>query len=117
MATKLIQFEDGLLVEAEILGPPEAREISGGSAERVGAAFNDMFQPVLMKVCRPIISVWTELNKDLCVEKAEVELGLSFEGEGHLFLAKARAGATLNVKLILTPNAATAETAGRTMSS
>jgi hypothetical protein len=74
-------------------------------------------QPVLMKVCRPIVSAWTELNKDLCVEKAEIELGLSFEGEGNLFITKAKTQANLSIKLILTPHADTARTVGNGMNS
>jgi hypothetical protein len=37
------------------------------------------------------------------IEQAEIELGLSFEGEGNLYVTKSKLGANLTVKLVLTP--------------
>lgn len=37
------------------------------------------------------------------IERAEIELGLSFEGEGNLYVTKSSAGANLKVKLSLKP--------------
>lgn len=37
------------------------------------------------------------------IEQAEIELGLSFEGEGNLYITKSKAGASLTVKLTLKP--------------
>lgn len=39
----------------------------------------------------------------MSIEQAEVELGLSFEGEGNLFVTKSTLGANLKIKLILKP--------------
>lgn len=100
MPTKLIRLEDGTLVEVET-SPDEAQQISGGStAKRVEANF-DKISPILRKVCRPITETWKELSKEMLVEQAEVEIGLSFEGEGNIYITKSKASANLKVKLVL----------------
>ena len=103
MASKLIELEDGTLVEVEI---PEgqAQQISGGFADRVSATF-DKIQPLLVRICSPISAAWREINQEMDIEQAEVELGLSFEGEGNLYVTKSKAGANLTVKLVLKPKA------------
>ena len=101
MASKLIQLEDDLYVEAEV-DEKKAKEISGGSADRVESSF-EKIKPILLKTCRPIAETWKELNKEMTVGQAEIELGLSFEGEGNLFITKAKTAANIRVKLILKP--------------
>lgn len=101
MNTKLIELEDGVLVEIEV-PPDQAQQISGGLAERIGARF-DNIQSVLVRIGQPIIAAWRELSKEVEIEKAEVEVGLSFEGEGNLYITRAKSGANLSVKLILQP--------------
>jgi hypothetical protein len=101
MATKLIELEDGTLVEVEV--PPEqAQQISGGFADRVNETF-DKVRPILVNTCRPIAAAWKEISKEMEIEQAEVQLGLSFEGEGNLYITKSKAGANLTVKLVLKP--------------
>jgi hypothetical protein len=100
MATKLIRLEDGILIEVEA-APGEPQQISGGSpATRVESNL-DKIVPVLRRVCLPITDTWTELNKEMNVQQAEVEVGLSFEAGGDVFIANSKAGATLKVKLTL----------------
>jgi hypothetical protein len=101
MPTKLIELEDGTLVEVEVAAD-QARQISGGLADKVSSTF-DTIQPVLVKVCRPITAAWYEINQDMSIEQAEIELGLSFESEGNLYVTKAKANANLTVKLVLKP--------------
>ena len=100
--TKLIQLEDGTLVEVEVQ-PGEARPISGGLADKVNAAF-DKIQPVLVKTCRPILAACQEIGREVAVAQAEIELGLSFEGEGNIYITKTKASANLSVKFVLKPN-------------
>jgi hypothetical protein len=102
MASKLIELEDGTLVEIEV-PENEARPISGGATEKLKDATLDKVKPILLKVCRPITEVWKELNQDMNVEQAEVEVGLGFEAEGNLFVTKAKGNANLTVKLTLKP--------------
>jgi hypothetical protein len=97
MPSKLIELEDGILVEVEA-ETGHSREISGGFAEKVNAAL-DQVQPIMIKACRPILAMCRELEKDDQVESAEVELGFSFEAEGNIYLAKVKSGANIVVKL------------------
>lgn len=101
MATKLIELEDGTLVEVEIPGE-QIQQISGGIADRVSATF-DKVKPLLVKTCRPIAAAWAELSEEMNIEQAEVQIGLSFEGEGNLYITKSKANANLTIKLILKP--------------
>ena len=99
MATKLIRLQDGTLVEVEV-SPGEARAIAGGEADKVNSAL-DRIQPVLTNVAKPVIEMWQSLPRHVSLEQVEIELGLSFEGEGNIFVTKARAGANLTVTLTL----------------
>ncbi len=101
MTTKLIELDDGILVEIEAPSD-QVQQISGGFADKVNATFNKI-HPILVSTCRPITSAWKEINQDMNIEQAEIELGLSFEGEGNLYVTKSKAGANLTVKLVLKP--------------
>jgi transglutaminase/protease-like cytokinesis protein 3 len=103
MATKLIQLEDGILVEVEV---PEnqAQPIASGLADKVSTTL-DKIKPVLIKVCRPIAEVWQEMNQEMDLERAEVEVGFSFEAEGSIYVTKAKGSSNLTVKLVLKPKA------------
>lgn len=97
MPSKLIELEDGTLVEVEAKSD-HSREISGGFAEKVSTAL-DQLQPVMSKACRPILAMCRELAADNEIESAEVDLGFSFEAEGNVYLAKVKSGANIVVKL------------------
>ncbi|MBN3938686.1 MAG: CU044_2847 family protein [Nostoc sp.] len=102
MSTKLIRLDDGTLVEVEV--PEEqARQISGGFADKVDATF-DKIRPILVKTCKPIAAAWKEINQEMNIDQAEVQIGLSFEGEGNLYITKSKASANLTIKLVLKPS-------------
>ncbi|KAB8335218.1 CU044_2847 family protein [Brasilonema bromeliae] len=103
MATKLIELEDGTLVEVEV-PEDQAKQISGSAADRVSTTFNKI-KPILVNTCRPIADAWQELNQEMQIEQAEIEIGFSFEGEGNVYVTKAKAGSNLKVKLVLKPKA------------
>jgi hypothetical protein len=69
--TKLIQLDDGTLVEVTA-APGEVRQIAGGLAERVGATVEKL-RPVIMKICRPIVDSFREMSTTTNVEHVEVE--------------------------------------------
>jgi phage gp36-like protein len=102
MATKLIQLNDDTLVEVEVL-EDKAEEISGGLADRVSSTF-DQIKPLLIKICSPIAETWHEINKDVTIDQAEVEIGFAFEIEGNVYITKSKAEANLTVKLVLKPD-------------
>ena len=101
-----IELEDGTLVEVEV--PPEqAQQISGGGfANRVGTSL-DRIQPLIANTCRSVVAAWQrtrdELGKEMTIKSAEIELGLSFEFEGNVYIAKSSTAANLKVKLVLEP--------------
>ncbi len=101
MGSKLIELDGGTLVEA-VVDDNKAKEIAGGAADKVESSF-EKIRPILINACKPVLETWKELNKEMTVDQAEIQLGLSFEGEGNLFVTKAKAGANITVKLILKP--------------
>jgi len=100
MATRLIELDDGTLVEVEV-AESEAVPISGGAAEKVASSF-DKIEPVLIGVCKPVAQVWKAVGEGLHIDSVQIELGLSFEGEGNVFVSRAKAGANLTVTLTVT---------------
>jgi len=102
MASKLIELEDGTLVEIEV-PDKRAQPIAGGLADKIKSATLENIKPILLRACKPVAEVWRELNRDLHIEQAEIELGLGFEAEGNLYITKAKGNANLTVKLTLKP--------------
>jgi hypothetical protein len=103
MATKLIRMDDGTLVEV-VTDPNQPEQISSRVADRVGKSL-DQVEQLLVDTCRPVVAAWRELNKEMHIDEAEIELGLSFEGSGDIYITKFQAGANLKVTLKLKPAA------------
>ena len=101
MSNHLIQLEGDLLIEVET-PLDQVRQISGGIPEQVDKAI-DSVRPLLLKVCQPLTAVWSELNKDMSISGAEIELQLGFSAQGSVFLAKASGSANLKVKISISP--------------
>ena len=99
MATQLIQLKNGMLVEAEM--PGRTGEQIAGGVNKLAVSFDEKVKPLLLDICTPLGEVWQELNQSMHVEQAEVEIGLSFEGEGNLFVTKAKTGANFTVNGLL----------------
>ena len=101
MATKLIELDDGVLIEVEV-SPDQAQPISGGMASRVKASLEKL-QPVLRHVAASVAEEWraTPESNAVRVKQAEISLGLSFEAEGNLYITKSKATANLTIKLTL----------------
>ncbi len=99
MSTKLIELEDGTLVEIEV-PEDQAQQISGGFADKVSSSL-EKIKPLLIRACKPVSEAWKELDKEVQIEQAEVELGLSFEGEGNVYVTRSKAAANLNIKFVL----------------
>ena len=103
MASKLIELEDGILMEVDV---PEnqLQQIAGGGTQimPVQKAINAI-EPLLLRACKPVANVLGELNKDMSVNEVEIELGLGLEAEGNFFITKGKTNASLTIKLKLTP--------------
>jgi len=101
MNTKLIEMDDGTLIEVQA-SEDDIAQISGGAADRVDASI-DKIKPLLLSACRPIAAVWNELTEEVDIAQAEVTLGIGFEGSGNFFIAQAKTKANLTIKLTLKP--------------
>jgi hypothetical protein len=101
MGSRLIRLKDGTLIEVEAT-EHDVQQISSRTATKVEETIDNV-KPILVQACEPIMEAWKELSQEMHVEQAEVELGLSFEGEGNVFITRAKAGANLTVKLTLKP--------------
>jgi len=103
MATKLIELKEGVLIEVEVEAN-SARAISGGLAEKVATSL-DAMNPLLEKVAQSLVNTWQGMNPHVDVDKMTVELGLSFSGEGNIYITKVSSAANLTVTLDLKPKA------------
>jgi hypothetical protein len=101
MSTKLIQLQEDVYVEVEV-PEAQAQQLSGSFADKVNASI-DKIKPILTSVARPILATWNEINRDMLVEQAEIELGLGFEAEGNLYITRSMVAANLVVKLVVKP--------------
>lgn len=99
MISKLIQLEDSTLVQVEVTGK-ETEQISGGMADRVEATF-DKIKPVLLHICQPLIETGKHLRTHVDLEQLEVEVGLSFDIEGNIYVAKTNFGANILVRMTI----------------
>jgi hypothetical protein len=101
MTNHIIELQDGIRIEVEP-NEEQLQRISGGT-NRVDSSI-DAIKPLLLNACKPIMSVWQELNKDMAVAEAKVEISLGFEAEGNVFIAKGKTNASLTLSLTLKPN-------------
>lgn len=101
MASKLIKTRDGILVEV-VVPEGEAEQIAGGFAKKVDTSI-DALQAVITRLCEPVLNTWENLRGKVPLKELEVEFGLSFEGEGNLFLTKSKASANITVKAVIAP--------------
>ena len=101
MERKLIKLNDGLLVEVEATSSDKSL-ISSNKADNVEGSIQSV-EPLLKKICTPIVSAWDEISKLSNIDSAEIEIGFSFEAEGNLFITRGKASANLKVKLTIKP--------------
>lgn len=105
MATKFLEFKDGVIVE---IGSPadQREEMHTADADRVDTTMT-MVASMLDRILRPIGEAFTgfreALDVPIAVKEAEVALGLSFSAEGNLFVTKATTEGTLQIKVTFTP--------------
>lgn len=102
MSTSLIEIRDGIRVEAEV-EPSAFKPIASGIVKKDIEKSFDQIIPILRSVSRSMVSAWQEMNQDVIVDQAEIQINFSFEGEGNLYVTKAKAGANLSVKLVFKP--------------
>jgi hypothetical protein len=96
MPTKIVLLEDGTRIEVEAQSD-DVVKISGGHLKPIPNTAIKQIQPILSKV----IASCDEIKKNINIEKTEIELGLSFQGEGSIYITKAKASANLLVRLTI----------------
>lgn len=103
MAKKLIELDNGLMMEVDV-PEDEIQMISGGDdlISKVESSMGTV-ENMLLQSVQPIINTYNALNQEVTLEKAEVEIGIGFSAEGNVFVAKGSASANLKVKLVLSP--------------
>lgn len=99
MLSKLIQLDDGTLVQVEVM-ENEVQRMGGGGPTKVKATLAKV-QPVLLMVCHPIVEAVESLRENVDLEHVEVEVALSFNAEGNIFVAKTSFGTNILVRMIL----------------
>lgn len=103
MAKKLIELDNGLMMEVDV-PKSEIEMIAGGGdmIEKVQSSMGTVEQMLLQSV-QPIVHAYQALNQEVVLEKAEVQIGIGFSAEGNIFVEKGTANANLNVTLVLKP--------------
>jgi len=103
MAKKLIELENGLVMEVD--APKSDIEMISANGDVVDKVKTSMgkVEKMLIQSVQPIVNVYKGLDKEVLLEKAEVEIGIGFSAEGNIFVAKGNANANLKVKLVLKP--------------
>lgn len=103
MSKKLIEMDNGLMMEVEI-PPQEIEMISGGNdvIQKVEQSMSTVEQ-VLIQSVEPIKQAYHAINQEVTLDKAEVEIGIGFSASGNIFIAQGSGSANLKVKLVLSP--------------
>jgi len=58
--------------------------------------------PMLKQVVQPVKEMWSDVTKDVRVDKVEIEIGIGIESSGNFFVVSSKGNANLKVKLSLT---------------
>jgi hypothetical protein len=101
VSTKLIELEDGILVEVQTQ-EDGFEALSSRTADRVGATI-DSIGPLIVKLCSPIGSALKDLKGLGEIDHVEVALSLGFEVEGNMYVARSKADANVSITFSITP--------------
>lgn len=99
MTSKLIRFSDDILVQVET--PETAEHVSATNAKDVDKSFDEKIKPNIIKICNSLSDAWKSISQEVSIERIEVEVGLSFEIEGNIFVTKSKAASNLTVKVVI----------------
>ena len=80
----------------------EVTQISSRGARKVDRTLA-VLQPLIVSIGRHVAATCQQLARTAEVREAEIEMGLSFEAEGNLYITKSTTGANLLVRLRMTP--------------
>jgi Trypsin-co-occurring domain 1 len=105
MASRYIELKDRIIVE--VGSPGEGRvEMNSAILDQVDFSMKQVGD-IVDRIVRPIGESFRDMQKavdvPIEVEKAEVEIGLSFSAEGNIFITKAKTEGSLSVKIVFVP--------------
>lgn len=101
MPYKLIRLSDETLIQVEV-PDGQAEEISSRFARKVDSSLQNIKQ-ALKKIYVPISESLCDMDDNLSVDSVEIEVGFGFEGEGSIYITKAKAASNLTVKFTMKP--------------
>ncbi|NES85660.1 MAG: hypothetical protein F6K10_32025 [Moorea sp. SIO2B7] len=101
MRNQLIQLQDGIYVEVEVSGD-EPLPANAGTATAVKSSIN-IINPILVHISNEIAKTFSEIDENVNIDQAEIDLGFNFEATGNVYITKAKAASALRVKLTLKP--------------
>ncbi|MBF4692063.1 CU044_2847 family protein [Fusibacter ferrireducens] len=96
MNKEIIRLKDGVLVEIE--KNENFSQVSNIKTRMVDITF-DSIKDTLTRISKPISEMVEKDDSTLKISKTEVELGLSFQGEGNIYITKIDATANLKIKM------------------
>lgn len=99
MGSRLYALDDGTLVEVET--QDDARQISVDVAGKIETTFEQSIKPILQRTCTSVSQALKEIREGANLEQVEIEMGLSFETEGNLYITKATLGANILIRMTL----------------
>lgn len=94
---RLIETSDGILIEVETQG---YEKCAAGTAKKVEKGL-DQIGPLLAKACDTMKDFWKEQVQGVDIEQVQIQFGLNFEAGGSLYIAQAKAGASVSVTATL----------------
>ena len=97
---RLLETSDGILIEYDSGEYDE--QISAGSTEKVDKGL-EQIAPLLAKACSKMKELWANAEEATNIEQVQIQLGLNFEAGGSLYIAQAKAGASVSVTVTLKP--------------
>jgi len=100
--SRLIETKDGVLVEVD---GEDYQKCSAGTAEKVEKGLDQIGQ-LLVKSCQTMKDFWQKEVEGADIEEIQVQFGLNFEASGSLYIAQAKAGASITVTATLKKPAA-----------
>jgi hypothetical protein len=95
---RLIETPDGILIEVEA---EDHERCAAGLAKKVDKGL-EQIAPVLRKACVRMRDFWKEQVEGVEVQQVQLAFGLNFEASGSLYIAQAKAGASVTVTATLT---------------
>jgi hypothetical protein len=101
LPTCLVRLRDGVLVEVD--GAPQNAflPMSASGAPQVKEAAIGTAADTIIKVCDALADAVKKISEKVDVTGVEATVGLSFEVEGNLYIAKSKGTASINVKVTM----------------